>query len=844
MILRMSIFRMTRSNIEIGFRLPFRFSFYHMKRILSILYFFCAALSFFLLFPNGKALAGNIRAENSRSDTIDILNYDIHLDITDFSGKTISGFCTINFKSKLDNISQLYLDLLDLQVDSVTQNEQILSYSYDSVLLVVNLASPLNTGDSSAVSVYYHGVPQGDPTGWGGFYFSGDYAFNLGVGFGADPHSYGRVWFPCYDNFVERSTYHFFITTADTKMALCNGELIFSTDNGDGTKTWSWEMEQTIPAYLACVAVGNYAPAYLNYYGIEDTIPIQLGATAADTADMKNSFVHLTDALAIFENHFGPYRWNKVGYSVVPFSGGAMEHATNIAYPSFMVNGNTSYEDFYVHELSHHWFGDLVTCETAEDMWLNEGWAVYSESVFHESEYGKEDYDARIAANHESVVHYAHAPFNDGQYFPVSGVPHDYTYGTTVYNKGCDMVHTLRGYMGDSLFFHCVTNYLSDKQFTPESSSDLRDYLSSCSGLDLTDYFNDWIFSPGFAQFSIDSFQVSPNGNAFTVNVYIKQRLDHAPHYYHNVPLDVTFMKDDGSEMTEKAVMNGRCGIYSTIIPFNPAYIGLDLGEKISDAITADSKEISTTGGVNFVNGKMNLTVNSLPSPALLRIEHNYAPPDGFKTPVNNLHISQYRYWKVDGIIPIGFDASALINYNGTTSSGGGYLDNDLITNSEDSLVVLYRSSPKFDWQILTDVSQNFAGSHTDKHGIFTINHLQKGEYTFAIFDHDKIDSVLITGTDSCFFLSEPSIKGKGEGKLEIYPNPAHESLTVSIDFPGVNNLLEIYNLYGQRIYAEKLSPNLSKKNFSVNQWPKGVYLINIKNEKGKKLATQVVIVD
>jgi aminopeptidase N len=167
-------------------------------------------------------------------------------------------------------------------------------------------------------------------------------------------------------------------------MALCNGALISTIDNGNGTKTWNWEMNEEIPSYLACVAVGNYAPAYFNYYGIEDTIPVQLGAVAADTSDMKNSFVHLTDALSIFENHFGPYRWNKVGYSLVPFTGGAMEHATNIAYPNFMVNGNTLYEDFLVHELSHHWFGDLATCETAEDMWLNEGWASYCVYLFYE----------------------------------------------------------------------------------------------------------------------------------------------------------------------------------------------------------------------------------------------------------------------------------------------------------------------------------------------------------------------------------------------------------------------------------------------------------------------------
>jgi aminopeptidase N len=165
-----------------------------------------------------KCGGDGIRADNSRSDTIDIIDYDIHLDILDFTGKSIGGYTSVTFKSKLDGVSQLYLDLLKLHVDSVKQNGQPLSFSYtDSLLLIIDLAAAMNTGDASVVTVYYHGKPQVDASGWGGFYFSGDYAYNLGVGFAADPHVYGRVWFPCFDNFVERSTYHFSITTSDTK---------------------------------------------------------------------------------------------------------------------------------------------------------------------------------------------------------------------------------------------------------------------------------------------------------------------------------------------------------------------------------------------------------------------------------------------------------------------------------------------------------------------------------------------------------------------------------------------------------------------------------------------------
>ncbi|MEP7128419.1 MAG: M1 family aminopeptidase [Chitinophagales bacterium] len=789
---------------------------------------------------------GGIRAENSRSDSIDILDYHISLSITDFTNKMIGGNCAISLRSKIEDCSFIDLDLLGLTVDSVIQNNEALTFTYSNdVLLRANFVQPLNSGDSSSITVYYHGVPQVDVTGWGGFYFSGDYAYNLGVGFGADPHPFGRAWFPCFDNFIERSTFHFSITTVNTKMALCNGELTSSLENSDGTKTWNWEMLQTIPSYLACVAVGNYSPAHLEYTGINGTIPVQLGAIAADTTKMKNSFAHLLDALSVFETSFGAYQWNKVGYSLVPFSSGAMEHATNIAYPVFMANGTLDWEDFYVHELSHHWFGDLVTCRTQEDMWLNEGWAAYCERLFHESVYGKTDYDIAIANNHAQVVHYAHTPAGDGSYLPVSGISHDYTYGTTVYDKGADVVHTLRGYLGDSLFFHCVTNYLSEFAFRDASSEDLRDYLTACSGIDLYHFFDDWIFSPGFPQFSIDSMEVSPDGSAYAVTVYIRQKLDHAPHFYQQVPLEITFKDQFWNTLTESTILNGPCGIYSTILPFNPVYAGLDLLEKISDAITSGTNTVKTTGLQTFANGGITLNVSTLPDSAFIRVEHNYAPPDPFKFPVPGLHISDYHYWKMDGLFPAGFDASAIIHYDGSTFTSGGYLDNNLITNVEDSIVMLYRSSCKNDWEILSDVIQNFTGSHTDKRGYFTVNHAAKGEYAFGIFDYDKVDSAINFPYDPCQLLSEPVIAASSNAdQLLVFPNPANETLTISIKPPDSNALIEIYNLYGRLVFHENAVNGRAALIIDVHEWPVGPYMVCKTDTKNHKLTTSIIIIN
>ena len=175
-----------------------------------------------------------------------------------------------------------------------------------------------------------------------------------------------------------------------------------------------------------------------------------LTALPGDTTNMKLSFTHLDEAMQAFEGRFGAYRWPKVGFSAVPFNAGAMEHATCIAYPKSLLDGTTNYETLMAHELSHHWWGDLVTCRTAEDMWLNEGWASFCEMLFTEALYGEEAYRDAVRDNHKDVLLYAHR--SDGGRFPVSGIPLNITYGDHVYNKGADVARNLRSFMGDEDF--------------------------------------------------------------------------------------------------------------------------------------------------------------------------------------------------------------------------------------------------------------------------------------------------------------------------------------------------------------------------------------------------------
>lgn len=776
-----------------------------------------------------KQFLKNIRSSsngNERSDTIDVLNYQINLEIIDFTNKRIKGNCRITFKSLQNNINTLSLDFLRMNIDSIKGNQQILSYTYNDTLLIVNLPNTLNIHDIDTVTIYYNGQPQTDASGWGGFYFQSGYAFNLGVGFAANPHNFGRVWFPCFDNFVERSSYEFNIITANGRKAYCNGYLVSENVISNDTIVRTWKMDDEIPTYLACVAVANYAEVNQTHNGINGPIPIVLASLAGDTTAMKNSFANLGNAINAFENRYGAHAWNKIGYHLVPFSSGAMEHATAITYPRLAANGTLAYETLMAHEFAHHWWGDLATCETAEDMWLNEGWATYSEHIFLEWIYGRQRYIDEVKANFDPVLQYAH--IKEGGYRAVSGIPHQYTYGDHVYKKGAMVAHALRGYMGDSLFFKACKDYMNTYQFRHVNSTDMMNTFSASSGLNLSDFFNDWVFNPGYTAITIDSVVTTSNSGNYHVTVHVKQTTKGAPANFTNVPVTITFMDNQWNQVHDTIIVSGIGGMFNFTLPFNPVFTTLNLDNRLPLAISDNFKTIKTTGAHNFGIGRANFTVNSISDSAFIRVEHIWVGPDGqINAPEGNFTLSPDRYWKIDGILPSNFSATTRLYYDGrtnTTSNGNGYLDHNLIGNNEAGVVLLYRRNPSENWSIYPYYTQNLLGNNTPKYGYMQLDSILLGEYTFG-YDDNYVNTNIINDDTK---------------ELNIYPNPASNEIT--IDFNGItsNREIKISDMNGKNIASIQSSDSLIK--ISSANWKNGMYFIEVKNENGENFTKKIII--
>ncbi len=225
------------------------------------------------------------------AQSIDVLRYRIHLYIN-IPNQYIQGYTEVHFKALQNNLQQVDLMLLKLQVDSIKMGNSTLTYTYNDTVLTITLPAAMNNGDSTALFIYYQGTPQQDAS-FGGFYFTAAYAYNIGVGMSANPHSFGRVWFPCIDDFRDRAFFEFFITTDSPAVAVCNGLLQQAQNLGNGKTLFHWKLNQPIPPYLASVAVSRYVAVQDTFIGIQDTIPVRLYDLAFDTSTLKSSFVNL-----------------------------------------------------------------------------------------------------------------------------------------------------------------------------------------------------------------------------------------------------------------------------------------------------------------------------------------------------------------------------------------------------------------------------------------------------------------------------------------------------------------------------------------------------------------------
>lgn len=752
----------------------------------------------------------------ARSDTFDILHYDIFLDVTDYNDAYIKGSATITWSPKIAGQTGIRFDLMDLQVDSVKNANNTLAYAYDGLFLDIALDEIPNVGETYSTTVYYQGSPYQDPV-WGGFYFESQYIYNLGIGLSTIPPNFGKVWYPCFDSFVERATYTYHVMSSGNYRAWCQGELIDEVMLGGDTVIRTFDFPYIIPTHLSAIAVANYQETAYTHVGAYGPVPVSLRSKPADQASMALLFEDLGVCIDALEHWYGPHPFSRVGYVLT--TDGALEIPTNIAYPQFMMGQNiTANEGLYAHELGHHWWGDIVTPHVHNDMWLKEGPAEYSAHLFSEALYGEEEFDKVLKDNLLYVLENAH--LDDGGFQPLSPMPDAYIYGNHTYYKGAAVMHNLRGYLGDELFRQGMSVVQFTHAYEDVTPEQFMLALTAATGYDLQDFFDAQVFSPGFATFVVDSFQTTPVGDQWNVEVFIHQKLRACPIFHESVPLDLTVMGADWSSQDFQVTASGEFSQVSLTTDVAPSFITLNRYQRLNQN-RMDYEFVLRPGDfllptLPWCDFKLydEVVVDSI----LFRCEHVWSAPDNTETGPGIYELSDSHYWILDGIWSDNNDIQGRLNYHASDEAD---LDFGLFGSSEADAVVVWRPSADEAWQVYPDFTLS-AGNLFNGTGYCHLDVLRKGQYAFA-----NGDQAVWTGAQ----------RDVAETLL-TYPNPASDEITITWPDSGSETVMvEVFSTTG-KLLVRSSSPSGSKKILDVSDFTAGNYLVQVRALSGAAIAT------
>ncbi|NQV50285.1 MAG: T9SS type A sorting domain-containing protein [Candidatus Marinimicrobia bacterium] len=434
-------------------------------------------------------MAGHYDRLAKAAQRADVWDFDVHYyDIkikVNADTEIIHGNVEVHLTSTIANLETIQLDFTsELTVDSIFLNGA--TYNHFSNILSISLDGSYDYGEDIAIGISYHGHPL--ITGFQAFKFG--YQGNNNsrprmISTLSEPYG-ARSWWPCKDVPTDKADSVRISITADTAYtAVANGLLISETSNLNGTKTSVWEHKYPITTYLVFLSITDYNSwTEIHHFADGDSMPLEYWMYPDDATPTNISRWNLTsNMINIFSEFYGKYPFSQEKYGMAQFGwGGAMEHQTCSSMGS-------SAENTIAHELAHQWWGDLVTCSNFHHIWLNEGFATYSEALYWGAKNGESAYHAHMALkmNNASGSIFRPDTSSVGAIFSTS----------LVYSKAAWVLHMLRHTVGDETFFESLLAYRDSYQFRHASTEDFQTVVETVSGQDLEWFFDQWIYGGG-----------------------------------------------------------------------------------------------------------------------------------------------------------------------------------------------------------------------------------------------------------------------------------------------------------------------------------------------------------
>jgi len=444
-------------------------------------------------------------------DLYDVTRYGLDLAF-DPAARTVAGSVTVTATSLADGFQQVVLDLLDnMTVSGVERGGVPLAFARGSHLLTVTLDQAFDAGQSFEIRVDYSGAPMSGGFGyfgWNKYYggAQGNMAWSLSEPDGA------RYWWPCKDRPDDKAIVEEWYTIRSDWTATGNGTLL-GTDALPGNRTrWRWRAARPLTTYLVSIAATDYVTFSHTYTTLDGgSMPVVYYVYPEDLGDAQRSFSRTVPMIDFYADTFGeyPYVEDKYGMSAFPF-GGAMEHTTNSSYGHLLINGGNNYDYIVAHELAHQWWGDSVSPRAWADIWLNEGFASYSEALWFEHLGGASSLRAYMDTLHHSF-------FAGPLYDP------DDLFGATVYDKGAWVQHMLRGVLGDEGFFAAQRAWYATYRDAAADTADYQALLEGVWGGSLDWFFGPWVYGENMPQYQVGWSSVDRGDGTHRTYVRIRQ---------------------------------------------------------------------------------------------------------------------------------------------------------------------------------------------------------------------------------------------------------------------------------------------------------------------------------
>jgi len=531
-----------------------------------------------------------------------------HLDLeADNISTFIKGSTEIGAVSVVTSLNSFVIELIDeFTVDSVLTGLSSLSFTHSSDLITVNLGYTVPAGEFFRIKIFYHGtVPEEG-------FFSGmtsdsDSDWGNSVTWTLSEPFNAKDWFPCKQDLKDKAdSVMIDITVPSNLMAGSNGKLVNTVSVEGGKTRYEWRSYYPTDYYLISISVADYQDysIYAHPEGLDDSILIQnfIYDNITYLQQNKDLIDETATLIELFSDLYSlyPFANEKYGHCVAPM-GGAMEHQTMTTIDNF---------SFYLvaHELGHQWFGDNVTCATWQDIWINEGFASYTEYLAYQNLVSQDYADGWMDSAHDWAMSLpdgsVYIPFDEATF--VSRIFSN----ALSYKKGAAIIHMIRFELdNDSLFFSTLREFQNQFADSVATGDDFRGVLEDISGDDFSWFFDQWYYGSGFPGFDIEW---SRDGDTVCIRSIISPSSTGTPSFKTSIEFKLNYQ---GGDTTIRVFQDQNIQTFNTYVPHDITSLEVDpdnwiLNDVLSINYIPEYKEFEKRNIMIFPNPfSTNLTV-------------------------------------------------------------------------------------------------------------------------------------------------------------------------------------------------------------------------------------------